>query len=229
MKKAVCVFLSYLMLLTGCVVTRISSVTIPDHASYGRMLVFADYEDIETRSSVEDEIIYYLKKNDITGIKSINVFSPLKDYSDSAIEIIKLQQGYDGIVRIVPNGGNTTRRGSAYNNWWGGVSTSSREEVSGIYTKVYLVDSKSQEKVYQASVKTTLGEYANNDAAINSFADKIVTDLAHKGFLKGIEGRKYNSSGEEDAEKSTFSIIPFLAVCAAFALIAVVLKTQTKS
>ncbi len=170
-------------LYMGCAVTRISSIKAPRHGSYSKILIYARYSDNDTREAYETAIAQALIQKNIHVWRSIDIFSPLKEYTDSAIQAIYKKDGFEALLILKPNGTSTTRRTDVYENWYGGISADSYDDLSGIYCVATLMLPEEGEKIYQASTATSLGKYTAMETARQSFAEKLADDLDNNNYL----------------------------------------------
>ncbi len=100
MKKLLLVII--LLFLTSCATTKISSFINPDIdiSNYKNILVFGNIRDIEIRKTLESDIVSAFIENNLNCISSINIFSPLKDYSEQEREEILIKNNIDGIITV---------------------------------------------------------------------------------------------------------------------------------
>lgn len=150
-------------------------------------MVYAKYSDIDLRSDYETAMVHELKVNHVNAWRSIDIFSPLREYSDSAISAIIEKNNFEVILTIKPNGTSTTSRTDVSENWYGGVSSNSYDDLSGIYTIITLTTPKNGEKIYQASTSTSLGKYTTTLAARISLSENTVEDLKENGYFNIVK------------------------------------------
>src|SRR5205823_5640329 len=138
----------------------------------------ADFKDIETRTDYENWINWYFHINGVNGFKSMNVFPPLQEYTDSEYVAGIHAVGFDAILVVSPNG-VTKGSSTEYNPLLGSYETSSH--VDGIFTEVSMTDVRTGKKVYRASLSTGIGRLSGS--GMSSIAGSIYDDLSENGYL----------------------------------------------
>ena len=100
MKKCFLLFLSFFF--TSCATTTISSIKNPDidFSGYKRILVFANIRDIDFRKSLESELVTVFSEYAIDAVSSIELISPVKEYSEDEIKKILSDNLIDGYLSI---------------------------------------------------------------------------------------------------------------------------------
>lgn len=182
MKHRVLILLVLFAPFWGCAETYITSIKAPNHSNNSKLLIRANFEDVGLKQSYENAICSsLLARYHVVAIKSIDVFPPLREYSDSEISAEIARLGCDGILMVNVNG-ITTGSSTSYNSLTGSLDT--HQTVDATHNEVKLFDAKTGEVVYRASVYTSLGELSTVDYGLTSAADKITDDLVENGFIK---------------------------------------------
>ena len=184
------------LFITGCASSHLSSITAPDHGAYHTVLVAANYSDVGLRQEYESVLEFALEQNGIKCYRSVDIYPPLREYSDSERMMNRAKYGYDGVLILSPTGTSTTTRTDVYasENY---ASANTYESLSSIYTEAdffKIEGSRPNVKVYTASINTGLGQYTSSLTAMRSLANGIVDDLVEKGYLASSDGTVLASS-----------------------------------
>ncbi len=147
------------------------------------VLVYASYSDLEARENYETAVVRELRYKGVHSYRAMDIFSPLKKYTDSEREAIAVKTGYDLFLYLSPNGSNTTTQTEIYNNWYGGVSADSYQSLSDVYFHVTLFERNKEEKIYDGSISSALSKYAVMSTVRASMSEKLVDDLFQNKYL----------------------------------------------
>ena len=200
MKKLL--LLIILLFLISCATTKISSFINPDIdiSNYKNILVFGYIRDIEIRKTLESDIVSVFIENNLNCISSINIFSPLKDYSEQEREEILIKNNIDGIITvcIISSGENSvyipqqthTNYHSQYVN--GQLISIPYTTTSGGYSVSYpkanfeitLTDIASGKLAYKATANSEGDEFSDMKTISKSLAKEIV-----KEYISLISGK----------------------------------------
>ena len=200
MKKLLLVII--LLFLTSCATTKISSFINPDIdiSNYKNILVFGNIRDIEIRKTLESDIVSAFIENNLNCISSINIFSPLKDYSEQEREEILIKNNIDGIITvcIISAGENSAyipqqtyiNYSSQYVN--GQLISIPYTTTSGGYSVSYpkadfeitLTDIVSGKLAYKATANSEGDEFSDMKTISRSLAKEIV-----KEYISLISGK----------------------------------------
>ena len=200
MKKLLLVII--LLFLTSCATTKISSFINPDIdiSNYKNILVFGNIRDIEIRKTLESDIVSAFIENNLNCISSINIFSPLKDYSEQERKEILIKNNIDGIITvcIISAGENSasipqqtyTNYSSQYVN--GQLISIPYTTTSGGYSVSYpkadfeitLTDIASGKLAYKATANSEGDEFSDMKTISRSLAKEIV-----KEYISLISGK----------------------------------------
>ena len=200
MKKLLLVII--LLFLTSCATTKISSFINPDIdiSNYKNILVFGNIRDIEIRKTLESDIVSAFIDNNLNCISSINIFSPLKDYSEQERKEILIKNNIDGIITvcIISAGENSasipqqtyTNYSSQYVN--GQLISIPYTTTSGGYSVSYpkadfeitLTDIASGKLAYKATANSEGDEFSDMKTISRSLAKEIV-----KEYISLISGK----------------------------------------
>jgi hypothetical protein len=179
-----------LLILTGCSLTRITSVKAPIHGKYSRVLLMADFDYLETLNDYESAFQDALLTKGISSVRGIDVFVPLRTYSDSEMTAGIAAQNIDAILFLVPAGvstGSTT----LYNSF--SESFHTHKTTDAVYSEVWLKDAKTKQAVYRASISTALTEMSAYENDLFFAAKEMVRDLWQSDFLSPTVKPKHNS------------------------------------
>lgn len=182
------------LFLISCATTKISSFVNPDIdiSNYKSILVFGNIRDIEIRKTVESDIVSVFLENNINCISSINILSPLKDYSEQERKEILIKNKIDGImtVCIISSGENSayipqqthTNYSSQYVN--GQLISIPYTTTSGGYSVSYpkadfeitLTDIASGKLAYKATANSEGDEFSDMKTISRSLAKEIIKE-----------------------------------------------------
>lgn len=100
--KKILVGIFFLSLLVSCTSTKISSFSDPNIkiSEYKRILICGDIRDIEIRKTIEKDLVNEFTQNGKNVISSIDVISPLKEYSKTELNQIYLKNNIDCILSV---------------------------------------------------------------------------------------------------------------------------------
>lgn len=106
MKFTVILIFIALLFVTGCISTRVTSLVDPQYrdSSYGRILVVADYSQLEMIKMVEKQMVQDLLDSGVFAVANSDLLPPLRKYSDEEITVIYSKYDLDACLIITPMG-----------------------------------------------------------------------------------------------------------------------------
>lgn len=190
--------------LSGCAI----AITTLDTAKYPKLsklkfkkfLVVAQLPDIESRILTEKAFIKEFAWFDIDAIPSIEIFPPIKNYSEKEIQEIIEQNNIDGVLVVgladywlsefyIPEGslskGSVSLYGNllSYQNYtqkYGGFSfTAPRAKFA-----IYLFDSRSGQLAWLGTSFTRGNGYATYKTLVKSLAMEVVRKLKEEIIIE---------------------------------------------
>lgn len=101
MKKLLILLISFL-LFVSCATTKISSFKNPDidFSNYQRMLILGNSRDIDFRKTIETDLVTAFTEQSIGAVSSIELISPVKEYTDEEIQKILSENNIDGYLSV---------------------------------------------------------------------------------------------------------------------------------
>ncbi len=174
------------LLLTGCYTARVTSVKAPVHGQYSRVLLMSGFDDVELLDYYESAYQDAFLSMGVVSIRGLDLFPPLRTYSDSEVTAKMTASKIDAVLSLVPSGtanGTTT----SYNAFTDSYHT--HQTVDAVYSEVWLKDIESKQMVYRASISTAI----TDENSLYYAAKKMVRDLAKDGFLLPTVKPKHNS------------------------------------
>jgi hypothetical protein len=184
-----------LFIVTSCATTKISSFTNPDIkiSDYKKILVFANVQDVELRKNLENNLIEQFKLQNKDVVSSIEIISPLKEYSSEELSKIYSENGIDCflIVSIINTTNESvyipqqthTNYSSQYVN--GQLINIPYTTTSGGYSVSYpkasfeitLTDVKTGELAFKATANSSGDEFSDMKTISKSLAKEIVSEF----------------------------------------------------
>ena len=193
MKKLLILLISFL-LFVSCATTKISSFKNPDidFSNYQRMLILGNSRDIDFRKTIETDLVTAFTEQSIGAVSSIELISPVKEYTDEEIQKILSENNIDGYLSVavvtaleesayVPQTSYTNYRShyvngqlisTPYTSTYGGYSVS--------YPKasfeIILTDIKTGQIAFKATANSEGDEFSDMKTISKSLAKKIVEE-----------------------------------------------------
>ena len=193
MKKLLILLISFL-LFVSCATTKISSFKNPDidFSNYQRMLILGNSRDIDFRKTIETDLVTAFTEQSIGAVSSIELISPVKEYTDEEIQKILSENNIDGYLAVavvsaleesayVPETSYTNYRSqyvngqlisTPYTSTYGGYSVS--------YPKasfeIILTDIKTGQIAFKATANSEGDEFSDMKTISKSLAKKIVEE-----------------------------------------------------
>lgn len=184
-----------LLVIFGCAETRVTSIKSILHGEYSNVLLMASFDDLQLQNDYESALHNAFLSRGVASIRGIDVFPPLRTYSDSEVNAGIKELNVDAILVLTPNG-TTTGSSTSYSALTGHYNTN--QTVTGIYSEISLKDVKSGQQVYRASISTSLDELSSSSDAVNSAASKLCDDLWKNNFLTSSIKPKRHSPNPYD-------------------------------
>lgn len=193
MKKLLILLISFL-LFVSCATTKISSFKNPDidFSNYQKMLILGNSRDIDFRKTIETDLVTAFTEQSIGAVSSIELISPVKEYTDEEIQKILSENNIDGYLSVavvtaleesayVPQTSYTNYRSqyvngqlisTPYTSTYGGYSVS--------YPKasfeIILTDIKTDQIAFKATANSEGDEFSDMKTISKSLAKKIVEE-----------------------------------------------------
>lgn len=193
MKKLLILLISFL-LFVSCATTKISSFKNPDidFSNYQKMLILGNSRDIDFRKTIETDLVTAFIEQSIGAVSSIELISPVKEYTDEEIQKILSENNIDGYLSVavvtaleesayVPQTSYTNYRSqyvngqlisTPYTSTYGGYSVS--------YPKasfeIILTDIKTGQIAFKATAYSEGDEFSDMKTISKSLAKKIVEE-----------------------------------------------------
>lgn len=193
MKKLLILLISFLFFVS-CATTKISSFKNPDidFSNYQKMLILGNSRDIDFRKTIETDLVTAFTEQSIGAVSSIELISPVKEYTDEEIQKILSENNIDGYLSVavvtaleesayVPQTSYTNYRSqyvngqlisTPYTSTYGGYSVS--------YPKasfeIILTDIKTGQIAFKATANSEGDEFSDMKTISKSLAKKIVEE-----------------------------------------------------
>lgn len=96
------IFIFSLLLFVSCATTDISSFKNPEinFAEYKKILVFGNSRDIDFRKTLENDLVLAFAEKQINAVSSIELISPVKEYSSEELKQIFTNNKIDGYLSV---------------------------------------------------------------------------------------------------------------------------------
>jgi hypothetical protein len=181
-------------LVTSCATTSISFLNNPEIklSSFNKIMVFAPFQDISWRKSMESYFVEEFTKKGKNAVSSIEIVSPLKTYTNEEFNTLLMNAGIDAVISIIvvdaytdqayiPQTSTTTGSARAYGNT---VYGQSRTTTSGGYYvskprvkfEVNLFETKTGILAWKATAFTAGNAFADTNTLFRSLATKVVEE-----------------------------------------------------
>ena len=100
MKKLLLFFVPFFLI--GCASTNISSFRNPDidFSNYKKIMVYGNSRDIDFQKTLEADLVNAFTEKNITAVSSIDLISPIKEYSSEEIQNIFIENNIDGYLSV---------------------------------------------------------------------------------------------------------------------------------
>lgn len=192
MKKLFITFLS--LLFVSCATTKISSFKNPDidFSDYKKLLVYGNSRDIDFRKTIEADLVAAFSEQSIIAVSSIELISPVKEYTDEEIKKIITDNNIDGYLSVavvtaseesayVPQTSYTNYRSQYVNGQLVSVPyTSTYGGYSVSYPKasfeIILTDIKTGQTAFKATANSEGDEFSDMKTISISLSKKIVEE-----------------------------------------------------
>ena len=192
MRKLFIVLFSFLFV--SCAETKISSFKNPDidFSSYKKILICGNCRDIDFRKTLEADLVAAFNENSILAVASIEIISPVKEYTPEELSDILFLNNIDGFLTVemlaateetsyVPQQTYTNYR-SEYVN--GKLITVPYTTTSGGYSLSYpkasfeiiLTDISTGQIVFKATANSEGDEFSDMKTISRSLSKKIVEE-----------------------------------------------------
>ena len=140
----------------------------------------AKFDYLELQSDYETDIQSALLEKGVFSVRGIDAFPPLRKYSDSEINNWVDSAKIDAILVLIPQG-VSTGTSSSLNQLTGTVNT--HQTLDAVYSEASLIEPKSGQEMYRASLSSSLSELASSENARWSAAINLADDLQANDFL----------------------------------------------
>ncbi len=182
------------LLFISCATTDISSFKNPDidFSSYKKILVFGNSRDIDFRKTIEADLVTAFNEQSIIAISSIELISPVKEYTDEDIKKILFDNNIDGYLSVavvtaseesayIPQTSYTNYQTQYINGQLVSVPyTSTYGGYSVSYPKasfeIILTDIKTGQIAFKATANSEGDEFSDMKTISRSLAKKIVEE-----------------------------------------------------
>jgi len=200
MKKLLLFFVPFFLI--GCASTNISSFRNPDidFSNYKKIMVYGNSRDIDFRKTLEADLVNAFTEKNITAVSSIDLISPIKEYSSEEIQNIFIENNIDGYLSVavvsateesayVPQRSHTNYR-SQYVN--GKLTSVPYTTTSGGYSVSYpkasfdiiLTDIKTGQVAFKATANSEGDEFSDMKTISKSLAEKIAEEYINLSSTK---------------------------------------------
>ena len=200
MKKLLLFFVPFFLI--GCASTNISSFRNPDidFSNYKKIMVYGNSRDIDFRKTLEADLVNAFTEKNITTVSSIDLISPIKEYSSEEIQNIFIENNIDGYLSVavvsateesayVPQRSYTNYR-SQYVN--GKLTSVPYTTTSGGYSVSYpkasfdiiLTDIKTGQVAFNATANSEGDEFSDMKTISKSLAEKIAEEYINLSSTK---------------------------------------------
>lgn len=216
MKKIFLLLITFLFI--GCASVKISSFKNPDVdiSKYKKIIVYGNTKDIEYRKTLEADITAAFKEKSIDAVSSIDIISPVKEYTQEEIKKIYIDNKIDSILTVaiidvktetvyVPPTNYTNYNtqivngvvvSTPYTTTTGGYSSS----YSKITFEIILKDLKTGETAFKATANSEGSGLSNFDGISMSLAREIVLEYIS---LSTSEAPKEPETNQPEKEENT--------------------------
>ena len=188
------IYINSLFLFVSCATTNISSFKNPDIniAEYKKILIFGNSRDIDFRKTLERDLVLAFAEKQIEAVSSIEIISPVKEYSNDEIKSMLEKHKIDGCLSVavvaayeesayVPQTTSTHYR-SQYVN--GQLISVPYTTTSGGYSLSYpkasfeiiLIDVLTGDVAFKATANSEGDEFSDMKEISKSLAKKIVEE-----------------------------------------------------
>lgn len=186
-----------LVILSGCAITRITSIRDPEFASvsYQKILVVAPFYDIELRQNTEKAFQEEFSQRGINVLTAMQILPPTRNYSDAELEELLDRYEIDAILVValadywesktyVPES-STTKGKVSVSPFGNSLYYNSATSKSGGYYiskpkvkfECRLFDVKTGKVSWMASTVTSGNAFARYTTLVNSLATTTIQKL----------------------------------------------------
>jgi len=199
--KNIAIFLFISCFLYGCAETNLTSFTDPSYRNreYGKVIIHALTTNLNEEESIENEFVYELNYSDLHGVSYLQLFPPLREYSDSVVLSVLKQNGIDAMLFFSPSSKGSTEYletpSSSLDgtlNYYAPWATFS----AGLYDvtsfAAFLSDTLHNKMypIWKASGESSGGKYTGQSTLTTSYVRKIIGDLLENGLINSPERKK---------------------------------------
>ncbi|HBF37404.1 MAG TPA: hypothetical protein DDW50_08805 [Firmicutes bacterium] len=196
MKKIYLVLILCLgLFITGCSSTRLTSYIDPDfkNVTYNKLMIFADTNNIESRTKFERIIVSQFADKSINAVSSLDIFPPTREIDSKEIPNILAQNGIDGTLRFRETNfktGSTYIPGQTYSNTYGNIIGNSVYTNTSSYTtpgyninnvnatyEVKIIDAKTEKTAWIATANTNGESVSGLEELARSFGNGLIEKL----------------------------------------------------
>lgn len=190
------------ILFAACATTEVATIRNPavSNIQYDLILVSAPFTDLELRRNTEQAFVAELSDYGVAALPAIDVFPPLKQYSETEIADEIARRGVDAIMSVVitdyyedqsyvPPTTTTTGSASVYGNTVYGQSTTQTH--GGYYLShprvrfdINLFDGNVGEVAWRATTFTAGNAFANASSLMASLSRSVVLEYARDAGLQ---------------------------------------------
>lgn len=177
-----------------CASTDISSFKNPDisFSDYKKIMVYGNSRDINFQKTIEADLVTAFAENNIIAVSSIELISPVKEYTTDEIQKILIENEIDGYLSVavvsaseesvyIPQSSHTWYRSQYVNGTFTSVpytTTSGGYSVS--YPKasfdIILTDIKSGKIAFKATANSEGDEFSDMETISESLSAAIVEE-----------------------------------------------------
>lgn len=88
--------------LAGCASTKLTSFVDPDFKDkvYVRIMVFASYEELDTRQEVENIFVEAFRDSRTEAVSSLTIMLPTREYGDAEVHDVLVKNQVDAVLTI---------------------------------------------------------------------------------------------------------------------------------
>jgi len=195
-QKLILILASILAITTSCATTSMSFLSNPEIrvSSFKKIMVYAPFQDISWRKSMESYFVEEFTKNGKNAISSIEIVSPLKTYTDQEFNALLANAGIDAVISIIivdsytdqayiPQSSTTTGSARVSGNT---IYGQSRTSTSGGYYvskprvkfEINLFQSETGVLAWKATAFTAGNAFADTSTLFKSLAAKVTKEFS---------------------------------------------------
>ncbi len=194
MNKMMLLFFSIILVGCGAANTDLSGFKAQDYKGgyINRVMIFFSTDDLGMQKTVEDEISSIFVENDYKAIQCLEVFSPLKNYTnDEMLEEIE-KKNIDAILFVNLLDVSEEQRYVPETDYWQfGEKTATKTKTGGYYLSLpkvkivsKLVSTKDKTIIWIGSSTTGGNAYASVNTLARSYGNAVIDNLIYYKLLK---------------------------------------------